>query len=99
MALFPESIYTPRETENLPGIVYDETKKQNLFSEDFQNLGGEIEAIETILGANPQGAYATVRAWLDALDAGGGAENFGDLDGGGPVSNFGAISPVDGGGV
>lgn len=64
---FPSDIYTPRATENLPGIVYDATKKQNLFSEDFQNLGGEINAIESTLGENPQGAYATVLAWLTAL--------------------------------
>ncbi len=49
MSDFPTSIYTPRETENLPGIVYDDTKKQNFFSEDFQNLAGEINAIETYL--------------------------------------------------
>src|SRR5574343_564384 len=52
MAQFPDNIYTPRETENLPGIVYDPTNKQNMYSEDFQNLGGEIEAIETALGEN-----------------------------------------------
>src|SRR5574343_313007 len=49
MAQFPDNIYTPCETENLPGIVYDPKKKQNMYSEDFQNLGGEIESIETWL--------------------------------------------------
>lgn len=52
MAQFPNSVYSPRETENLPGIVYDPTNKQNMYSEDFQNLGGEIEAIETWLQNN-----------------------------------------------
>lgn len=49
MAQFPNTVYSPRETENLPGIVYDPTNKQNMYSEDFQNLGAEIEAIETQL--------------------------------------------------
>lgn len=49
MADFPTSIFTPRDTENLPGIVFDAAKKQVLFSEDYQSLGAEIEAIETYL--------------------------------------------------
>jgi hypothetical protein len=65
---FPTSIYTPRATENLPGISYDASKKQILFSEDFQNLGNEINAIETILGLSPQGASASVGARISALD-------------------------------
>jgi hypothetical protein len=68
MADFPISVYTPRETENLPGITYDASKKQNMFSEDFQNLGGEINAIETILGLSPQGSSASVGARISALD-------------------------------
>lgn len=48
-AQFPTTVYTPRVTENLPGITYDATQKQNMFSEDFQNLGNEINAIETWL--------------------------------------------------
>ena len=67
---FPADIYTQRETENLPGIVYDATKKQNLYSEDIQNLGGEINAIETILGVNPQGSYATTKEYIDAINVG-----------------------------
>ncbi len=67
MSDFPTTIYTPRDTENLPGIVYDPADKKNMFSEDFQNLGGEINAIETVLGTTPQGAYSTVKAWLTAL--------------------------------
>lgn len=52
MADFPNTIYNPRETENLPGVVYDPANKQNFYSEDFQNQGGEIEAIETWLQNN-----------------------------------------------
>ncbi len=67
MAEFPDNIFVARDTQNLPGIVYDPSDKKNFFSEDFQNLGAEITAIETILGENPNGAYSTVKAWLQAL--------------------------------
>ena len=67
MADFPTSIYSERDTENLPGITYDPTNKRDLYSEDFQNHAAEIIAIETILGTTPQGIYATVKAWLTAL--------------------------------
>lgn len=70
MADFPTSIFTMRETENLPGISYDATQKRNLYSEDIQALGGEITSIETILGLNPQGSYATVAEFLLALASG-----------------------------
>ncbi len=71
MADFPNSIYEERETENLPGITFDAGNKKNLYSEDFQNHAAEIIAIEETLGENPQGVYATVKAWLEALAAGG----------------------------
>ena len=67
MANFPNTIYTPRDTENLPGITFNPADKKNLYSEDFQGIGNELNAIETILGVNPQGIYATVKAWLTAL--------------------------------
>lgn len=67
MSSFPEEIFEPRETENLPGIVYNPADKKNFYSEDFQNLGTEINAIENALGTEPAGAYATVKAWLTAL--------------------------------
>lgn len=46
---FPTVIFQARETENIPGIVYNVYDKQNMFSEDFQNLGTEITAIENWL--------------------------------------------------
>ncbi len=92
MAEYPDAIYTPRETENLPGLVYDPADKKNMYSEDFQNLGGEINAIETILGENVNGEYETVRAWLDALEAGGGG-------GGGAHWFVGTTVPDDGDGA
>lgn len=67
MAEYPDDIYTPRVTENLPGIIYDPTKKQNLYSEDFQNLGAEIKAIEEELGTNAKGEFANMREWLEFL--------------------------------
>lgn len=48
MADFPGEIYEARETENLPGIVFDAGNKRNMFSEDFQGLGAEITSIETL---------------------------------------------------
>ena len=49
MTDFPTTVFIPRTTENLPGIVYDPDNKQNMYSEDFQNLGAEITAIEKVL--------------------------------------------------
>lgn len=49
MADFPDTIYEARETENLPGIVFDPDNKRNLYSDDFQGLASEISAIETYL--------------------------------------------------
>jgi len=49
MAEFPNSVFSPRPTENLPGITFDPDDKKNLFSEDYQALGDEIKAIEESL--------------------------------------------------
>jgi hypothetical protein len=81
MADFPDTIYTERDTENLPGLVFDPTDKKNLYSEDFQRHASEIIAIQTILGTLPSGAYATVREWLEALSAGGGGGSWGSITG------------------
>ena len=67
MADFPGAIFTPRTTSNLPGVVYDPTKTKEVFAEDYSKPAAEVVAIETTLGVNPQGAYATVKAWLTAL--------------------------------
>lgn len=71
MADFPASIFTPRTTANQPGITYDPTKTKIQFAEDYSLPAAEIAAIEAVLGTNPNGAYATVKAWLEALAAGG----------------------------
>lgn len=89
MADFPDDIYTPRETENLPGIEYDSAQKRFLFSEDFQNLGGEINAIETFLNpitdfVGQAGKVVKVNDTEDSFE-------FGDGGGGG-----GAVDSVNG---
>jgi hypothetical protein len=49
MSDYPSAIYTQREIENVPKVVYDETKKTKIFAEDLTKLGDEITAIETDL--------------------------------------------------
>lgn len=68
MADFPTTIFEARETENLPGIVYDAEEKRNFFSEDFQNLGAEITAIEETLGENPQADFDTVADRITSVE-------------------------------
>lgn len=82
MADFPTTIFEARETENLPGLVYNPADKKNMYSEDFQNLGAEITALETVLGTLPAGDYDTIREALEALFAGAGigdADSVGDF--------------------
>ena len=69
MATFPTGIFVPRTTANLPGVPYDPTQTKEVYAEDYSLPAAEIVEIETILGTNPQGAYATVKAWLTALAA------------------------------
>ncbi len=68
MAQYPNGIYTPRETENLPGLVYDPANKRNFFSEDFQNNGQEITAIEKTLGVQVQNGVLSLAERLDNYD-------------------------------
>lgn len=67
MADYPDSIYSPRTKANRSGVVYDDTKQTVIFAEDIVNDDDEIVAIETELGANPRGSYASVAAYLAAL--------------------------------
>jgi len=66
-AEFPDAIVSYRDKENKSGVVYDAGKKTVGFAEDFTKLDEEVVAIETILGTNPEGAFATVKAWLTDL--------------------------------
>ena len=68
MADFPDTIFTQRELENLPGIEYDADKKKVIFAEDLQALGDEITAIETVFnGLELGGTAAYLGLYLGAL--------------------------------
>jgi hypothetical protein len=67
MASYPSSIYSPRDKENKSGVVYDAAKKTVIFAEDIEKDDDEIVAIETELGTNPKGAYASVKDFLADL--------------------------------
>lgn len=59
MAVFPDEVFSIREIENLPGIIYDETNKKTLFAEDIQNISAEVSAIESyIIGGGGGGGAA-----------------------------------------
>ena len=66
-SIYPDAIYSPRTKINKDGVNYDSAQTTKLYSPDVTKLDDEVVSIETKLGLNPQGAYATVRAWLDAL--------------------------------
>lgn len=72
MADYPTTIYEHRDMENWPAVLYDPTKKTMIYAEDFLKLAAEVTSIETVLGENVNGAYATVLAWLQDLAEGGG---------------------------
>jgi len=67
MAQYPNEIYTPREKENRAGVVYNPNKKSVIFAEDIKALDEEVKAIETELGTNPKGAFASVKEFLQYL--------------------------------
>lgn len=67
MANFPDSIYSPRTKTNRSGVIYDSAKQTIIFAEDITKEDDEVVAIETELGLNPKGAYASVAAFLADL--------------------------------
>ena len=67
MAQFPDAIYTPRTMVNRAGATYDPLRTKDIYAEDFNKDRDEIVAIETELGENPKGAFASVKAWLTDL--------------------------------
>ena len=81
MATYPNNLYEPRNFENLPGLNRLTADKKNLYAEDLNETNAEVVAIETILGKNPNGAYASVKAWLEALASGGGGGTWGTITG------------------
>jgi len=68
MTEFPSGVYSPRTKENKSDVIYEPLKKTNSYAEDITNLDDEIVAIETILGANPEGAFATLKARIVSLE-------------------------------
>lgn len=67
-AKYPNAIYTPRTMVNRTGVTYEAERTKDIYAEDFNKDRDEIVAIENELGVNPKGSYATVKAWLTALD-------------------------------
>ena len=69
-ASYPAGTYSPRTKKNKSGVVYDANKKTIGYAEDITKLDDEVVAIETELGTNPKGDKATVKARLEAIEAG-----------------------------
>lgn len=69
MAVYPGGVYSPRLKENKASVIYNPAKKTILFVEDINKLDDEVVAIETELGANPKGAFASVAARLVDIEA------------------------------
>lgn len=67
MADYPNSVYSPRTKANKAGVAYDAAKTTIGYAEDVTKLDDEVVAIETELGANPKGVYASVAAFLSDL--------------------------------
>ncbi len=67
MADYPGEIHSPRTMTNRSGEVYDAAKTRKIFAEDFNKDRAEIVAVETELGTNPKGIYASVKANLVAI--------------------------------
>ena len=68
MANFPDAVYSPRTKENKADVIYEPLKKTNSFAEDITKLDDEVVAIETELGANPKGGFASLKARIISLE-------------------------------
>lgn len=68
MTNYPGAIDEFRTTQNLPGILYDETDETTVYAEDTNNHSSAIIAIEETLGTNPNGAFDSVDGRLDDID-------------------------------
>jgi hypothetical protein len=66
MTDFPDAIYTPRAVVNKSGVTYVPEKENVLFAEDINKTNDEVVAVQTALGVNPKGVFASVKAWLTA---------------------------------
>jgi len=68
MSSFPTTIYNPRTVDNVPNTVYDPLETERIFAEDVNDANDEIVVIETTLGLEPQGDFATVAERLDHIE-------------------------------
>lgn len=69
MSAFPDDVVSPRTISNRPGVEYNPDDTKTLFAEDLNNINDEIVAIETELGANPKGVFASIAEFLETLRA------------------------------
>ena len=67
VAKYPNLFYDPRIKENLPGVIYDPSKKTLVFAEDFVKVDEEVVAIQHELGTNPRSGFNTVRECLEHI--------------------------------
>lgn len=67
MAVFPTSIVSFREKENLPGLEFDAENKKTFFVEDLQKIEDEVIGIEETLGEEILGDAETVADRLNAI--------------------------------
>jgi len=70
MSNYPSSIDTFRDKENVPGQVFDASKKTRMYVEDMQAIESDLLAIENTLGINPQSDFLDVASRLNYLSAG-----------------------------
>ena len=66
-AKYPAELYAPRTVANRDGVSFDAEKTKVLFAEDHNRATVEIVAIESELGLNAKGVYASVKEWLTAI--------------------------------
>ena len=66
-AIYPGGTYSPRTKENKPGVEYNADKSTIGYVEDVTKLDDEVVAIETELGINPKGDWASVAAAIADL--------------------------------
>ena len=69
MADFPGAVYSPRTKSNKAGVVYDADKPTIGYAEDVSKLDAEVIAIETELGTDIKGIFASLKARIEDLEA------------------------------
>ena len=68
MADFPSSVYSPRTKSNKAGVIYNADKPTIGYAEDITKLDAEVVAIETELGTDIKGGFASLKARIEALE-------------------------------